>query len=65
MFDPIALHLGRSKHSVTSRSNITPDIRNRVNVLRRKTALSKWLENDIKSVVDGDLRIQAGGSNGK
>ncbi|KAF8962583.1 nuclear protein 96-domain-containing protein [Flammula alnicola] len=63
LFDPLALHLGRSKPSAINGSNITPDIRNRVSLLRRKTALSKWLEDVVKPTVDGDLRVQSSGSN--
>lgn len=60
LFDPIDLHLHRS----TGETSITPDIRNRVQVLRRKKALSKWLEEVVKPSVDSDLRTQANGSNG-
>ncbi|KAF9476965.1 hypothetical protein BDN70DRAFT_862477 [Pholiota conissans] len=62
LFDPISLNL-RSRSNVTGVSNITPDLRNRVSLLRRKTALSKWLESVVRPVVDGELRIQSSGSN--
>ncbi|KAF8155941.1 nuclear protein 96-domain-containing protein [Crassisporium funariophilum] len=65
LFDPIELHLGRSKTQtiVDSGTAITPDIRNRVSLLRRKRALSKWLEVVVKPAVDGDLRTEVNGSN--
>ncbi|KAF9567185.1 hypothetical protein CPC08DRAFT_627248 [Agrocybe pediades] len=63
LFDPIDLHLGRSnQNSSITGTTITPDIRNRVNSLRRKSALSKWLEDVVKPSVDGDLRMQSNGS---
>lgn len=66
LFDPLELHLGRSKKSggTITPTAITPDLRNRVTLLRRKTALSKWLEDVVKPSVDADLRMQANGSNG-
>ena len=66
LFDPIDLHLNRSKveTSTTDQTSITPDIRNRVQLLRRKKALSNWLEEVVKPSVDSDLRTQANGSNG-
>ena len=63
LFDPIDLHFNRSTNT-TDRTLITPDIRNRVQMLRRKKALSKWLEEVVKPSVDSDLRTQANGSNG-
>ncbi|KAJ3514528.1 hypothetical protein NLJ89_g2324 [Agrocybe chaxingu] len=67
LFDPMDLHLARAKSNtgVMNGSAITPDLRNRVRVLRRKTALSKWLEEAVKTSVDGDLRTQVNGSNVK
>ena len=60
LFDPVDLRLGHSRSTF-----ITPDVRNRVNLLRRKAALSKWLEDVVKPAVDGDLRIEASsGANG-
>ena len=59
LFDPVDLRLGHSRYA-----SITPDVRNRVNLLRRKAALSKWLEDVVKPAVDGDLRIEASGANG-
>ncbi|KAF8893230.1 nuclear protein 96-domain-containing protein [Gymnopilus junonius] len=56
LFDPVDLRLGRSKRNgLDSGTSITPDIRNRVSTLRRKAALSKWLEDVVKPNVDGDL----------
>lgn len=57
LFDPIDLRFGRSR-------SVTPDLRNRVQTLRRKAALSKWLEEVVKHAVEGDLRVEASGSNG-
>ncbi|CAA7267293.1 unnamed protein product [Cyclocybe aegerita] len=67
LFDPLDLHLGRAKSNigVMNGTAITPDLRNRVRILRRKSALSKWLEEAVKTSVDGDLRTQANGSNVK
>lgn len=66
LFDPIDLYLNRSRAetSTTDGISITPDIRNRVQVLRRKKALSRWLEEVVKPSVDTDLRTQANGSDG-
>jgi hypothetical protein len=66
LFDPIDLHLNRSRAetSTTDQTSITPDIRNRVQLLRRKKALSNWLGEVVKPSVDSDLRTQANGSNG-
>ena len=50
LFDPIDLRLGES---------VGPEVRRRVEALRRKTALSRWLESTASSVVDVD--IQAAG----
>lgn len=65
LFDPVDLRLGRSKRNgISNGTSITPDIRNRVSLLRRKAALSRWLEDVVKPNVDGDLRMQSNGSNG-
>ena len=66
LFDPMDLHLNRSRAETgtTDRTSITPDIRNRVQLLRRKKALSNWLQEVVKPSVDSDLRTQANGSNG-
>ena len=64
LFDPIDLHLNRLKASKTDQTSITPDIRNRVQLLRRKKALSNWLKEVVKPIVDNELRTQANGSNG-
>ena len=66
LFDPIDLHLNRSRPetSTTDQTSITPDIRNRVQLLRRKKVLSNWLQEVVKPSVDSDLRTQANGSNG-
>lgn len=47
LFDEIDLHLGPS---------ITVDIRNRVTALRRKAALSVWLEDAVIPALEADLR---------
>ncbi|KAF9460038.1 nuclear protein 96-domain-containing protein [Collybia nuda] len=47
LFDEIDLHLG---------SSITVDIRNRVIALRRKAALSAWLEDAVIPALEADLR---------
>jgi nuclear pore complex protein Nup98-Nup96 len=47
LFDEISLHLGAS---------ITVDIRNQVTSLRRKTALSAWLEDAVIPALEADLR---------
>ncbi|TFK32347.1 nuclear protein 96-domain-containing protein [Crucibulum laeve] len=60
LFDPMDLHLKVSKRGMPSA--ITPDIRNRVSLLRRKTSLSKWLEESVKSSVEGDVRVKANGN---
>lgn len=59
LFDSIDLRLGHSKSN-----SVSPDVRNRVQILRRKASLSKWLEEVVKYAVDGDLRVEASGSNG-
>ena len=66
LFDPIDLHLNRSgaETSTMNQTSITPDIRNRVQLLRRKKALSNWLQGVVKPSVDSDLRAQVNGSNG-
>jgi nuclear pore complex protein Nup98-Nup96 len=66
LFDPIDLHLNHSNSETnkTDQTSITPDIRNRVQFLRRKKALSNWLKEVVKPIVDNDLRTQANGSNG-
>ena len=66
LFDPIDLHLNRSRAETnkTDQTSITPDIRNRVQLLRRKKALSNWLKEVVRPMVDNDLRTQGNGSNG-
>ena len=66
LFDPIDLHLNRSRTETgkTDQASITPDIMNRVQFLRRKKALSNWLQEVVKPSVDNDLRAEANGSNG-
>ena len=66
LFDPIDLHFNRSRAQASAMdgTSVTPDIKDRVQVLRRKRALSKWLEEVVKPSVDGDLRTQENGSNG-
>ena len=63
LFDPINLHLGsqNSTSPIAMLSPITPDISNRVTILRRKTSLGNWLEDAIKSNVEGDLKKEANG----
>lgn len=50
LFDEIDLRLG---------SSITIDIRNRINTLRRKAALSAWLEDAVTPALEADLRSNA------
>lgn len=47
LFDPIELRLADS---------VSVDIRNRVAVLRRKSALSKWLQEAVAPIVEATLR---------
>ncbi|KAK7031341.1 nuclear pore complex protein Nup98-Nup96 [Favolaschia claudopus] len=47
LFDSLNLEFGDS---------ITPDIRSRITALRRKAALSAWLEEAIAPAVDADIR---------
>ena len=55
LFDPIELRLGDS---------ISVDIRNRVSSLRRKSALSKWLQDAVATSVEEDLAENAAGDYG-
>lgn len=66
LFDPLPHHLGRPKPTsdIFSNTTVTPDLKNRVSILRRKAALSKWLEETVKPTVDSDLRVQSSGSTG-
>ncbi|KAG6828595.1 hypothetical protein H0H92_007336 [Tricholoma furcatifolium] len=50
LFDKIDLRLGPS---------VAIDIRNRINSVRRKAALSAWLEDAVSSTVEGELRVDA------
>ncbi|KAH7923076.1 hypothetical protein BV22DRAFT_1036756 [Leucogyrophana mollusca] len=50
LFDEIDLRLGQS---------ITVDVRNRISSIRRKAALSVWLEGIVKPSVDADLKQQS------
>ncbi|RXW16183.1 hypothetical protein EST38_g9671 [Candolleomyces aberdarensis] len=65
IFDPIDLRLGGRKQSSSSSfagaTAITPDVRNRVTLLRRRTALGQWLEHVVKPSADGDIRVKATG----
>ncbi|KAF5330033.1 hypothetical protein D9611_010458 [Ephemerocybe angulata] len=63
LFDPIDLRLnsGRKQASAIGVTSITPDLRNRVALLRRRHALSEWLEHVVKSSVEGDIRIKSTG----
>ncbi|PPR00799.1 hypothetical protein CVT24_000731 [Panaeolus cyanescens] len=56
LFDPINLNLS------SPRSSITPEIKDRILILRRKAALGKWLEEVVKPLVEGDLRVEVNGS---
>ncbi|KAJ7132067.1 nuclear protein 96-domain-containing protein [Mycena epipterygia] len=47
LFDSLNLRLGDS---------VTPDIRSRIAALRRKAALSAWLEDAVAQSVDADMR---------
>lgn len=55
LFDPIELRLADS---------ISVDIRNRVSSLRRKSALSKWLQEAVTASVEQDLAEHSTGDNG-
>ncbi|KAG6854537.1 hypothetical protein C0991_005449 [Blastosporella zonata] len=50
LFDDIDLRLGPS---------VTIDIRNRITAVRRKAALSVWLEDAVSTTVEADLRANA------
>jgi len=64
LFDPIDLRFGRTRTRgpIIQEAAITPDVKNRVLALRRKDALSRWLEDVVKPAVEGDLRIHSNGS---
>lgn len=63
LFDPIELHLGNGRiPSVTGATLITPDVRSRVYLLKRRQALSEWLEHVVKPTVEGDIRVKAAGT---
>lgn len=51
LFDPLDLHLS---------STTTVDVKNRVAMIRRKTALSDWLQNSVSSTIDVTLRDNPG-----
>ncbi|KAJ8472744.1 hypothetical protein ONZ45_g16544 [Pleurotus djamor] len=53
LFDPLNLRLGDS---------VTPDVRNRAICLRRKAALSSWLERAVSHTVDAALKSQTSAS---
>lgn len=63
LFDPMNLHLGNQHTTspITMCSPTTPDINTRVTFLRRKSSLGNWLEDAIKSSVEGDLKNEANG----
>lgn len=63
LFDPIDLQLPKTSSPDTT--DITPDVRNRIALLRRKDALSKWLKKTVKSDVESDLQAQASSSTAK
>ncbi|KAG2041250.1 nuclear protein 96-domain-containing protein [Suillus americanus] len=52
LFDSIDLHLA---------PEITVDVRNRISAVRRKVALSDWLEEAVGYLVDADLKKHASG----
>ncbi|KAF9051437.1 nuclear protein 96-domain-containing protein [Panaeolus papilionaceus] len=60
LFDSLNLNLSSSRSTASS---ITPNIKERVLVLRRKAALGKWLEEVVRLIVEGDLRVEVNGSN--
>ncbi|KAF9010120.1 nuclear protein 96-domain-containing protein [Cyathus striatus] len=63
LFDPINTHLVDEKQRRSAVPNtITPAIRNRVVLLRRKIALSQWLKDVAKPSIETDLRIKANGT---
>jgi nuclear pore complex protein Nup98-Nup96 len=65
LFDPIDLNLASGRRlgssSITAATLITPDVRNRVSLLKRRQALSQWLEHVVKPTVEGDIRAKAAG----
>ncbi len=54
LFDPIDLQIPKSSSPDTT--DVTPDVRNRIALLRRKAALSKWLKKVVKQDVDSDVQ---------
>ena len=52
LFDKIDLHLA---------PEITIDVRNRISAVRRKTALSTWLEEAVSHLVDADIKKHSPG----
>ncbi|KAK2461179.1 hypothetical protein APHAL10511_006706 [Amanita phalloides] len=57
LFDPIDLQLPQTSSSDTT--VVTPDVRNRIALLRRKAALSKWLKTAVKQQVESDLQTHS------
>ncbi|KAG2008335.1 nucleoporin nup189 [Coprinopsis cinerea AmutBmut pab1-1] len=65
LFDPIDLKLnskGKNGSTLPGATLITPDVRNRIILLRRRTALSKWLETVVSPAVEGDIRTRVNGA---
>ncbi|PFH49584.1 hypothetical protein AMATHDRAFT_62906 [Amanita thiersii Skay4041] len=56
LFDPIDLQL--SKPTSSGITGLTPDVKNRIALLRRKSALSQWLKDAVKVEVETDLDKQ-------
>lgn len=56
LYDPIDLQLPQLNSPDTT--HVTPDVRNRIALLRRKAALSKWLKKAVKQDVDSDIQTQ-------
>ena len=54
LFDPIDLQLPQTNSPDST--DVTPDVRNRIALLRRKAALSKWLKKAVKQDVDSDIQ---------
>ncbi|KAJ2925405.1 hypothetical protein H1R20_g11674, partial [Candolleomyces eurysporus] len=58
---PISGRKQSSSSSFAGATAITPDVRIRVTLLRRRTALGQWLEHVVKPSADGDIRVKATG----
>ncbi|TFK26610.1 nucleoporin nup189 [Coprinopsis marcescibilis] len=64
LFDPIDLRLSVKSRGPTlpGATAITPDVRNKVTLLRRRVALSKWLETVVGPSVESEIRAKGSSS---